>query len=684
MPSIVQATLINSGFFKDKTGEQQASAFTAVNGRNSPPSPTPRLNPFNGMTTTTQPRPVSRHSPEESKPRMSARDIWSPPRPAAGALQQNGVQNGNSNGLLNGHSNSHQNGDSSTSPTLSNHDSPPLSPTKRKRSPSAERDSQSPPDGAVGAHCRLDPHAPTGRGDPPNTIAQVQKLVMDHQHPRTLPPVDRIDTDTSWAPYSGYHDPQPQRYDLLRTTDSHLHQTSASQSQISVVDAQNGLERSSTTEITKAGVHVDRKKPKRQFANRTRTGCGTCRRRKKKCDESKPECNNCQRGGFICEGYANMVPWPKNGTPRPTAPLVAKDRYPPDPTQQLYHSHGGSRDGYTDSTSSNGPDGGRARPIVVEEQDHPSARSGWTNGWVDAPLPAYSQEQQHRPEYTPAPPQSSYRRSPLSTSAPPARQHTARNYHRTQESMAKHLNHEGTPVANATHPSQQVMIVSHAASAGPAPAPSHYAPPSPRHEKSEKTKMLNEEPFHPFGRELVAEREKCKNAIYRFNNTNNTHLTISPDEVERNFSAILLASWTQTFGGTAPTGHLGNPVVVETPFYCDYGYNIHIGSNVAIGMDCKFLDSGDITIGDNTTICANVTIDTVKTPTDPRFARGCGLQRTSTAAKVHIGRNVWIGTNCLLLAGVSIGDNATVHPGSVVVRDIPAERHARGPPADYF
>ncbi|KAL5371201.1 hypothetical protein DPSP01_014427 [Paraphaeosphaeria sporulosa] len=190
------------------------------------------------------------------------------------------------------------------------------------------------------------------------------------------------------------------------------------------------------------------------------------------------------------------------------------------------------------------------------------------------------------------------------------------------------------------HLFQQAMMVSHAAYAGPAPAPSYYGPPPPSHEKSEKSKMLNEEPFHPFDRELVAEREKCKNATYRFNNTNNPHLKISPDEVERNFRAILLASWTQAFGGNAPTGHLGKPVVVETPFYCDYGYNIHMGSNVAIGMDCNFLDSGDITIGDNTTICANVTIDTVKTSIDPTFARGCGPQRTSTAANVHIGRNV--------------------------------------------
>jgi Zn(2)-Cys(6) binuclear cluster domain-containing protein len=56
------------------------------------------------------------------------------------------------------------------------------------------------------------------------------------------------------------------------------------------------------------------------FTNRTKTGCITCRRRKKKCDEGKPHCenlplmgggfffliwlgNNCVRGGFPCAGY---------------------------------------------------------------------------------------------------------------------------------------------------------------------------------------------------------------------------------------------------------------------------------------------------------------------------------------------------------------------------------------------
>lgn len=34
----------------------------------------------------------------------------------------------------------------------------------------------------------------------------------------------------------------------------------------------------------------DAKKRKRNFSNRTKTGCLTCRKRKKKCDEQKPEC----------------------------------------------------------------------------------------------------------------------------------------------------------------------------------------------------------------------------------------------------------------------------------------------------------------------------------------------------------------------------------------------------------
>ncbi|KAH7057350.1 fungal-specific transcription factor domain-containing protein [Macrophomina phaseolina] len=43
--------------------------------------------------------------------------------------------------------------------------------------------------------------------------------------------------------------------------------------------------------------------------NRTFTGCWKCRSRKVKCDEAKPACNNCQRIGAECSGFAQKFIW---------------------------------------------------------------------------------------------------------------------------------------------------------------------------------------------------------------------------------------------------------------------------------------------------------------------------------------------------------------------------------------
>ncbi|OJJ85790.1 Zn(II)2Cys6 transcription factor [Aspergillus glaucus CBS 516.65] len=42
---------------------------------------------------------------------------------------------------------------------------------------------------------------------------------------------------------------------------------------------------------------------------RSKTGCVTCRRRKKKCDETKPACLNCQKNAVVCEGYPPKEIW---------------------------------------------------------------------------------------------------------------------------------------------------------------------------------------------------------------------------------------------------------------------------------------------------------------------------------------------------------------------------------------
>lgn len=75
---------------------------------------------------------------------------------------------------------------------------------------------------------------------------------------------------------------------------------------------------------TNAGVQMDPKKRKRvsiltfkattsrsnycqAFTNRTKTGCQTCRRRKKKCDEAKPECTHWHRIPFVDHMLINGI-----------------------------------------------------------------------------------------------------------------------------------------------------------------------------------------------------------------------------------------------------------------------------------------------------------------------------------------------------------------------------------------
>jgi len=42
---------------------------------------------------------------------------------------------------------------------------------------------------------------------------------------------------------------------------------------------------------------------------RSKTGCGTCRKRKKKCDETRPSCINCEKNNVVCDGYEPKQTW---------------------------------------------------------------------------------------------------------------------------------------------------------------------------------------------------------------------------------------------------------------------------------------------------------------------------------------------------------------------------------------
>lgn len=46
-----------------------------------------------------------------------------------------------------------------------------------------------------------------------------------------------------------------------------------------------------------------------------------------------------------------------------------------------------------------------------------------------------------------------------------------------------------------------------------------------------------------------------------------------------------------------------------------------------------------------------------------------------------LGRNVWVGANVTILAGVSVGDDAVLAAGAIVTKDVPARSVVMGSPA---
>lgn len=111
------------------------------------------------------------------------------------------------------------------------------------------------------------------------------------------------------------------------------------------------------------------------------------------------------------------------------------------------------------------------------------------------------------------------------------------------------------------------------------------------------------------------------------------------------------------------------------PFHTNYGKNISIDENVFINHDCSFLDLGGITIEEGVMIAPKVVISSEEHPVEVAYRQKIFCQR------VHIGKNVWIGANATILAGVKIGENSVVAAGAVVTKDVPSNVIVGGVPA---
>lgn len=124
-------------------------------------------------------------------------------------------------------------------------------------------------------------------------------------------------------------------------------------------------------------------------------------------------------------------------------------------------------------------------------------------------------------------------------------------------------------------------------------------------------------------------------------------------------------------------GSVGSNPTILPVFNCDNGKNIHVGENFLTNYNVTILDIAPVTIGDYVMIGPNTLITTVNHPLSPRKRR----EHIGQAQPVTIGRDVWIGANCTILPGVTIGNNVVIAAGAVVTKDVPDNCVVGGVPA---
>ncbi len=97
---------------------------------------------------------------------------------------------------------------------------------------------------------------------------------------------------------------------------------------------------------------------------------------------------------------------------------------------------------------------------------------------------------------------------------------------------------------------------------------------------------------------------------------------------------------------------------------------IRIGDNVFLNRCCSLNAMEMIVIGDNTILGENVKIyDHNHLFRDrTQLIRDQGFKK----APVRIGKNCWIGSDCTILPGVTIGDNVVVGAGNLIYKSIEA------------
>ena len=117
----------------------------------------------------------------------------------------------------------------------------------------------------------------------------------------------------------------------------------------------------------------------------------------------------------------------------------------------------------------------------------------------------------------------------------------------------------------------------------------------------------------------------------------------------------------------------------RTRLFVEDGGLIQIGDNVRINGSTLHARE-KIVVGDGTLIAANTSI--IDSNGHPLALANPALRVTckDEPAPIIIGKNVWIGVNCVILKGVQLGDGCVVAAGTIVGKEIPPGSIAYGNP----
>ena len=124
---------------------------------------------------------------------------------------------------------------------------------------------------------------------------------------------------------------------------------------------------------------------------------------------------------------------------------------------------------------------------------------------------------------------------------------------------------------------------------------------------------------------------------------------------------------------------VGRRVVIYPGVWIMPARNLVLGDDVDLAKDVLITTSGGVSIGARTLVGYRTQIISGNHTIPPAGQRI--FDAGHIPKPVLIGEDAWIGANCIILPGLSIGNGAVIGAGSVVTKDIPENCIAAGNPA---